>query len=84
MANPKTAPTIPTKPPDDKAPLDDLLNRLEKERGHPVIVYWTTPLARISLAADIPLFDQLRALKQSPELDLVLYTEAPPVFLDTD
>ena len=74
MANPKTAPTIPTKPPDDKAPLDDLLNRLEKERGHPVLVYWTTPLARISLAAEMPLFDQLRALKQSPELDLVLYT----------
>ena len=86
MANPKTAPTIPTGPPNDVAHLNQLLTRLEKERERPAIVYWTTPLARISLGAELPLFDQLRALGQSPALDVVLHTsggatEAPWRFI---
>ena len=61
-------------PPDDKAALDDLLKKIEKERGCPTIVYWTSQLARVSLAAEISLFDQLRACGKQEAIDLVLFT----------
>lgn len=60
--------------PDDKAQLDDLLRRLEAARGCPAIVYWTTQLARISLAVELPLFDQLRSCGKQKAIDLVLFT----------
>ena len=74
MANPKNAPNIPNQPPDDAAQLNALLGELEKARGRPALVYWTTPLARISMAAEIPLFDQLRATSYPEGLDFILNT----------
>lgn len=75
MAGPQPTPQpeVPA-PPDDKAQLDTILTKLEQERACPAIVYWTTPLARVSLAAELPLFDQLRACGKRPAIDLVLYT----------
>jgi Periplasmic serine proteases (ClpP class) len=77
MPNPvptSTLPTLAAAPPDDKQQLDTLLTALEKERGRPAIVYWTTPIARISLAAELPLYDQLRLCGKRPAIDLVLST----------
>jgi hypothetical protein len=68
-------PAVVAPPPDDKPKLDALLNILEKERGRPAIVYWTGPFARVSLAAEMSLFDQLTALGgHKPAIDLVLST----------
>src|SRR3989338_1020174 len=69
-----TLPQIAAAPPDDKAVLDSTLAKLEKERGRKAIVYWTTPIARISIAAELSLFDQLRACGKKSDIDLVLYT----------
>jgi len=66
--------TIPAKPPDDKAAADALLGRLEQERQHPAIVYWTTQLAKISVGAELPIYDQLRKLGRQDIIDLVLFT----------
>ena len=86
MANPKTVPNLPNRPPDDAAKLDLLLDELEKARKRPTLVYWTTPLARISMVAEIPLFDQLRATSYPNGLDVILNTtggdtEAPWRFI---
>ena len=86
MANPKTSSNIAAPPPDDAEQLRGLLTKLEKARDRPALVYWTTPMARISLAAELPLFDQLRALNHPRELDVVLHTfggdtEAPWRFI---
>lgn len=69
-----SAPSLKPKPPDDKAALDALLTTLEAARERPAIVYWTSPLARMSLVAESPLFDQLSALGKTDRLDLVLFT----------
>ena len=66
--------TIPPAPPDDKAGVNAVLERLEQERQHPAIVYWTTQLAKISIGAEIPLYDQLRTLGRQKTIDLVLFT----------
>lgn len=58
----------------DKAEADAILAALEGVRGAPIIVYWTSPLARVSESTCIPLFDQLQALGHRPEIDLVLFT----------
>lgn len=67
-------PTLQSSPPDDKASIDTILTRLEAERGRRAIVYWTTALARVSIAAELPLYDQLRACDKQGGLDLVLFT----------
>jgi hypothetical protein len=69
-------PAAPTTaaPVDDKAALDAILQTLETQRGRPCIVYWTTQLARVSVAAEVPLFDQLNAIGKQEALDLVLFT----------
>src|SRR6476619_6094076 len=73
--SPSAAPVVvPSAPIDDKATLDAVLQRIEKERGHPCIVYWTSPLAKVSLGVEIPLFDHLRAIGKQKSLDLVLFT----------
>ena len=61
-------------PPDDKASVNAVLERLEQERQHPAIVYWTTDLAKISLAAELPIYDQLLTLGRQDTIDLVLFT----------
>ena len=66
--------TIEPAPPDDKASVNAVLERLEQERQHPVIVYWTTPLAKIAVGAEIPLYDQLLTLGRQNTIDLVLFT----------
>lgn len=81
-----TLPQIPAAPPDDKAALDSILTKLEKTRGRKAIVYWTTGIARISIAAELSLFDQLRECGKNSDIDLVLYTnggdaEAPWRFI---
>ena len=86
MANRKNVPSTPSAPPDDVQQLNSLISRLEKERERPAIVYWTTPLAQISVGAELPLFDQLRAIGPSQGIDLVLntgggVTEAPWRFI---
>jgi sulfur relay (sulfurtransferase) DsrC/TusE family protein len=74
LSNPQVVAQQAT-PPDDKAVLDDLLTKFEKERGRPTLVYWTTPLARISVGAELPLFDQLQACGKQEAIDLVLFTQ---------
>lgn len=76
---PPTAPAVAqapqqNTPPDDKAALDDILNRIETERGRPAIVYWTSALAKISIGVELPLFDQLKAVGKQQALDLILFT----------
>jgi len=66
-------------PPDDKAALDAILQKIENERGRPCIVYWTSQLARISLVVELPLFDQLKACGKQKALDLVLFTSGGDV-----
>ena len=66
--------TILPAPPDDKAAVNAVLERLEQERQHPTIVYWTTQLAKISVGAEIPLYDQLLTLGRQNAIDLVLFT----------
>ena len=66
--------TIQPKPPDDRDSVDAVLERLEKERKNPAIVYWTTALAKLSVGAEIPLYDQLKALGPQSTIDLVLFT----------
>lgn len=65
---------LPSAPPDDKATVDAVLERLEQERQHPAIVYWTTQLAKISVAAELPIYDQLRIIGPQDTIDLVLFT----------
>src|ERR1051326_5470724 len=64
----------PAAPVDDKADLDTILQTIEAERGRPCIVYWTTQLARVSLAVETPLFDPLNAHGKQQAFDLVLFT----------
>jgi hypothetical protein len=73
-ATPPAAPAQPSTPPDDKAALDAILQKIEKERERPCIVYWTTPLAKIALGVEIPLFDQLSKLGKQKAIDLILFT----------
>jgi hypothetical protein len=76
---PMAAPAAPAAAPgltpaDDKAALDGILTRIAQERGRPAIVYWTSPLAKISIGVELPLFDQLRAIGKQQSLDLILFT----------
>jgi hypothetical protein len=73
-ASPAAAAVPPAASVNDKADLDAILQTIEKERGRPCIVYWTTQLARISLAVETPLFDQLNAHGKQQAFDLVLFT----------
>ena len=74
------APVAPATPgpapaPDEKAKLQALLAEVERVRGGTrAIVYWMGPMARISEAVVLPLYDQLRALGKQQALDLVLFT----------
>ena len=70
---PAVVPAGPS-PPNDKASLDTILTKMETLRGHSAIVYWTTGLARLSIAAELPLFDQLQKCGKQSALDLILYT----------
>jgi len=65
---------IPSAPVDDKAALDAVLQKIENERGHPCVVYWTSPLAKVSLGVELPLFDQLKSIGKQKSLDLFLFT----------
>ena len=67
-------PPSPQLVPDEKSKLSDLLKRIEKLRDSRVIAYWMGPQARISEAAVVPLFDQLKAIGKSKSIDLVLHT----------
>ena len=69
-----SVPPVTKAPPDDKSQLDGLLTRLENERKRPAIVYWTTQLAKVSIASEMSLFDQLQACGKQDAIDLVLFT----------
>lgn len=58
----------------EKQQLDQLLNQLEQVRGNRVLVYWTTELARLSPAAEVPLYEILSDMGHQEAIDLVLYT----------
>lgn len=60
--------------PAEKKTLDGLLTKLEKARGHKVIVYWTSDGAKISHAVEVPLYDQLKMIGPQSDLDLVIFT----------
>lgn len=64
----------PTPPAGEKQKLDDLIRELEKARGNRALVYWTTPLARLSDAVVLSLYDQLTAIGTVHKLDLFLNT----------
>jgi hypothetical protein len=59
---------------EEKAALDALLAQLEQARSSRVLVYWTSPIARIADPVVIPLFDQLSAIGKTDRLDLFLQT----------
>lgn len=59
---------------DEKETLDGLISALEAARESRVLVYWTSPLARISDAAVMPLHDQLTSIGKTDRLDLLLQT----------
>lgn len=64
----------PPQAPHEKQQLDQLLNRLEQLRGNRALVYWTTELARLSPAAEVPLYEVLSEMGHQDTIDLVLYT----------
>ncbi len=74
QANASTGPPAPAPPADEKQKLDALIVALEKARGSRVLVYWTNPMARLSEAVVLSLYDQLTAIGKTPKLDLFLNT----------
>ena len=67
--------TVEPRPsPNEKAQLLSLIEELERARGSRVIVYWLTPMARISDAVAPYLYDQLVAVGAVQKLDLVVFT----------
>ena len=59
---------------DQKQKADDLLSALEVERRRPLIVYWTTHMAKMSSGADLPFMDQLQKLPSKDGVDILLHT----------
>jgi hypothetical protein len=70
----QTGPPAPNPPADEKQELDDLIRALEKARGSRVLVYWTAPIARLSDAVVLSLYDQLTAIGKTGKIDLFLNT----------
>ncbi len=64
----------PAAPADEKPKLDALIGALEQSRSSRVIVYWTTPMARLSDAVVLSLYDQLETIGKTKRLDLFLNT----------
>lgn len=60
--------------PDDKGKLRPLLKRIETLRERRVIAYATSPMAKMSLAAEVPLYDQLSSMGKQEAIDLLLIT----------
>ena len=82
---PTPAPQLPARPEpndlaspdsaqDEKTALDELLTKLEQVRKSRVLVYWTSPLARIADPVVLPLYDQLTTFGKVERLDLFLQT----------
>jgi hypothetical protein len=61
-------------PPATHDVLNGLISALEATRNSRVLVYWTTPLARMSEAAVLPLYDQLTSIGHVDHFDLFLQT----------
>src|SRR5665213_2302780 len=59
---------------DEKAELEALITKLEEARNSRVVVYWTSPIARIADPVVLPLYDQLSAIGKVDRLDLFLQT----------
>jgi hypothetical protein len=64
----------PAPPAEEKQKLDALIGALEQTRSSRVLVYWTNPMARLSDAVVLSLYDQLVAIGRTPKLDLLLNT----------
>lgn len=54
--------------------VDELLKAIEAERRRPLIVYWTTHMARMSVAVDLPFMDQLLKIPGNDGVDILLNT----------
>lgn len=59
---------------EEKAALDALIKKLETARNSRVLVYWTSPIARIAEPVVMPLYDQLSKIGKVERLDLFLQT----------
>lgn len=53
---------------------DELLKAIETERRRPLIVYWTTHMAKMSVAVDLPFMDQLLKVPGNDGVDILLNT----------
>lgn len=58
----------------EKQQLIPLIQALEQARGHRVIVYWLTDIAKVSEAVVPSLYDQLSAIEHQDTIDLLLFT----------
>ena len=65
------APQIPA---GEKQQLQTLIGALEQARNTRAVIYWTSERAKISEAAVLPLYDQLKAIGNQDSIDLVLFT----------
>jgi hypothetical protein len=67
-------PPAPSPAPDECATLTPLITAIEQIRNSRVIVYWTSPAARVSAGVAMSLYDQLIAIGKTERIDLVLLT----------
>lgn len=67
-------PPAPLPAPDECATLTPLIAAIEKIRNSRVIVYWTSPAAKVSAGVAMSLYDQLVAIGKTERIDLVLLT----------
>jgi Serine dehydrogenase proteinase len=58
----------------DRSTAVGLIERIERIRGSRVLVYWTSPLAKMADGSVPSLYDQLSAIGDVDHLDLILHT----------
>jgi len=64
----------PQPPDDDRDTTLDLIRQVERARRSRVLVYWTSPLAKMGDGSMPSIYDQLCAIGDTEQLDLVLHT----------
>jgi hypothetical protein len=68
------APLEPQPAEDDRSSTIDAISKIERLRRSRVLVYWTSPLAKMSDGSMPSLYDQLCAIGDVEHLDLILHT----------